>query len=251
LPANANLNSSVRDRRPDGFAAAARRAVADGFRNIKLAPFDGFPALSDTARVKAALDQGVACVEAVRAAVGASVGVMIDCHSFFTVAMAIETAQRLKPQNLAWYEEPVAPEKTEETLAIKRAIPQPMAGGEMLFGIGGFQAMCQRQAVDVIMPDVKHCGGLLEFTRIAAMAAAHGVEVSPHNPAGPVSTAAALQACAGIANFRICELQTGEVDWRAEVLDPPERVVNGAFRLSEAPGLGCRLNERVVRKHRL
>ena len=68
------------------------------------------------------------------------------------------------------------------------------------------------------MPDVKHCGGLLELTRIAAMAAADGVTVAPHNPSGPVSTAASVQVCAGMKNVNYLELQYGEVGWRSEVL---------------------------------
>ena len=60
------------------------------------------------------------------------------------------------------------------------------------------------------MPDVKHCGGLLEMTRIAAMANADGVSVAPHNPSGPMSTAATVQICAGMKNFRILELRGGK-----------------------------------------
>ena len=75
-----------------------------------------------------------------------------------------------------------------------------MAGGELLFGVAGFAPLIRQRAVDVIMPDVKHCGGLLELTHIAAAAAADNVVVAPHNPSGPVSTAASVQACAGIAN---------------------------------------------------
>ena len=54
---------------------------------------------------------------------------------------------------------------------------QPMAGGEVLFGLSGFSPLIRQRAVDTIMPDVKHCGGLLELTRIAAMAANEGVFV--------------------------------------------------------------------------
>ena len=108
----------------------------------------------------------------------------------------------------------MAPENVEDTLAIKSRIRQPMAGGELLFGVAGFSPLIRRRAFDVIMPDVKHCGGLLELTHIAAMAAAEGVIVAPHNPSGPVSTAASVQVCAGLDNFNFLELQYGEVDWR-------------------------------------
>lgn len=252
LRAYANINRRVQPRTPAGFAAAARQAVAAGYRHLKLAPFDGFPPpQAAPAERERAVESGIAAVVAVREAVGAGVEVMIDCHSFFDVPLSIEVARRLEPQKLAWYEEPVAPERTEETLAIKKGIRQPMAGGEILFGLAGFRELVERQAVDVIMPDVKHCGGLLEFTRIAAVAASRGVGVSPHNPSGPVSTAASVQACAGAANFRLMEIQWGEVPWRGELIAPAETVTNGLLAVPKLQGHGVRLDERVRRKYAL
>ena len=158
-----------------------------------------------------------------REAGGPDVELMVDCHSFFDVPLAQSVAQRLERWNLAWYEEPVAPQRIEELLEIRRSIRQPMAAGELLFGARGFEPLCRSQAVKVIMPDVKHCGGLLEMTRIAAMARADGVAVAPHNPSGPVSTAANVQIGAGMVNFRLLELQWGETGWRSELIVPEER----------------------------
>jgi galactonate dehydratase len=153
----------------------------------------------------------------------------------------------LEPYDLTWYEEPVAPENVDDTLAIKRRITQRMAGGEVLFGLNGFAPLIERRAFDIIMPDVKHCGGLLEFTRIAAAAAARDILVSPHNPSGPVSTAASVQVAAG-ARVNFLELQYGEVPWRAEVLSPPEQFVGGEIRVPDRPGLGVELNDAAIRR---
>ena len=250
LPAYANINRVTRERTPAAFAANARAAVAEGFTAIKAAPFDGFPALDAPAsEVAAAADLGVACVEAIRAAIGPDVDILIDCHSFFDVELAIDVAKRLEPQNLAWYEEPVAPTDVAATKAIERGIEQRMAGGEFLFGIEGFGPLCREQAVDVIMPDVKHCGGLQEARKIAAVAELDGVAVSPHNPSGPVATAASAQLCAGLANFEILEMQWGEAMWRGDLVEPPERFENGSIAVPEGPGLGVELNNSVVREH--
>lgn len=252
MPAYANINRRVTSRSPAGFAEAARAAVAAGFRHLKLAPFDGFPKPSaPPAERDKAVENGIACVEAVRAAVGGDIGVMIDCHSFFTVPLAIDVARRLEPQKLAWYEEPVAPERLADTLAIKQAIPQQMAGGEILFGLRGFHDLIERHAVDVIMPDVKHCGGVLELSRIAAAAAAQGVAVAPHNPSGPIATAASVHACAGASSFRIMEIQFGEVPWRRDLITPAENLSGGLLRVSPAPGFGIRLNDQLARKYAL
>ena len=252
LPAYANINRATRERTPEGFAANARAAVEDGFTAIKAAPFDGFPALDAPAsEVAAATDLGVACVEAIREAVGPEVDILIDCHSFFDVDLAIEVAERLEPQHLAWYEEPVAPTDVAATKAIERAISQRMAGGEFLFGIEGFGPLCRERAVDVIMPDVKHCGGLHEARKIAAVAELDGIAVSPHNPSGPVATAASAQLCAGLPNFEILEMQWGEAAWRGDLVDPPERFENGSIAVPDGPGLGIELNETVARERRI
>jgi galactonate dehydratase len=177
------------------------------------------------------------------------VDLMVDCHSFFDVPLAERVARRLEPQKLAWYEEPVAPERLQDTIEIRKRIQQPMAGGEILFGISGFAPLCRSRAVNVIMPDVKHCGGLMELVRIAAMAEADGIEVAPHNPSGPVSTAASIQVCAVLKNFRLLEFQWGEVDWRNEVVQPSEVFERGSIAVPDRPGFGIALNDPVVRAH--
>ncbi|HEY4363735.1 MAG TPA: mandelate racemase/muconate lactonizing enzyme family protein [Bryobacteraceae bacterium] len=250
LPVYANINRATQPRTPDGFAATARRAVAEGFGAVKGAVFDGFPKPgSPAAEIQKAIDLGIASVAAMRDAIGPQRELMVDCHSFFDVPLAQGVARRLEQYNLAWYEEPVAPERTDETVEIHRSIRQPMAGGELLFGMKGFAPLCRRQAVNVIMPDVKHCGGLLEMTRIAAMAKQEGVAVAPHNPSGPVSTAANVQICAGMPNFRLLELQWGEASWRSDIVIPQERFAGGTIEVPARPGLGIQLNDKVARAH--
>ena len=248
LPVYANVNRATNPRTPAGFAAAARKAAAEGFRAIKAAPFDGFPpAGSSPQLIEAAVGGGIAAMSAMRESVGPDVALMVDCHSFFDVALAVRVAQRLEPLALAWYEEPVPPEQVEKTLEIHGRIKQPMSGGELLFGIGGFAPLTRSRAVDVIMPDVKHCGGLLELSRIAAMAEAEGIKVAPHNPSGPVSTAASVQAGAFLGNINYLELQWGEVEWRSDVINPPETFRSGTIRVPDTPGFGVELNEKVIR----
>ena len=250
LPVYANINRATKPRTPAGFAATARRAADDGFRAMKAAPFDGFPPPGSSAdAVDAAIDSGIAAMMAMRDAVGPDVALMVDCHSFFTVEMADRVAERMEPVGLTWYEEPVPPEQVENTMEIRRRIEQPMAGGELLFGVTGFAPLTRNKAVNVIMPDVKHCGGLLELTRIAAMAEADGVQVAPHNPSGPVSTAASVQVCAVLGNFNFLELQWGEVDWRSEILNPPEIFTKGTIQVPDKPGFGVELNDKVVQQH--
>jgi galactonate dehydratase len=247
LPVYANINRATNPRTPEGFAQAAMRAVGGGFQAIKAAPFDGFPTLDGPAdAIEEATRQGIAAVAAMREAVGGAVDIMIDCHSFFDVDLAERVARELDPLDLTWYEEPVAPDNIADTIEIGKRISQPLAGGELLHGMAGFMPLIEAGAFDVIMPDVKHCGGLLELTRIAAAADNAGIRVAPHNPSGPVSTAASVQICAGMRNFSFLELQYGEVDWRADVLVPPETFVDGQIAVPEAPGFGVDLDDYVI-----
>jgi galactonate dehydratase len=251
LPVYANINRATTERTPEAFAANAQKAIAEGFQAIKGAPFDGFPKLASATadQIAKAADLGIACIQAMRRATGPKVRLLIDAHSNFDVTLAVEIAKRLASENLGWYEEPVAPTKLEETIAIRKAITQPMAGGEMLFGVEGFSALCRRKAVDVIMPDVKHCGGVLEGRNISALAGLDGVKVAPHNPSGPVATAASAQWCATIPNFDILEYQWNEVPWRGDLTIPPEQFVKGTIEPHSKPGFGIRLNDQVARAH--
>ncbi len=246
----ANINRMTLDRSPDGFARNARRVIDAGFAIIKAAPFDGFPARSaGVATAQRATDRGIDCLLAMREAVGDEVAIRVDCHSHFDFARAVDVARRLKPAALDWYEEPIAPTDAVTTAWINASIPQRMAGGELLFGVAGFAPLCRPGVVDVIMPDVMHCGGLLEGRHIAALAASEGVSVSPHNACGPVATAAAAQFAAGIEKFDSLELQWGEVAWRADITEPPEHVRDGTLAVPTGPGIGIELNDAVVRAH--
>ena len=90
-----------------------------------------------------------------------------------------------------------------------------------------------------------------ELVRIAAAAESNGVSVAPHNPSGPVSTAASVQVCAVLKNFNLLEYQWGEASWRGDLISPPERFENGSIRVPDRPGLGIELNDKVAAAHRV
>ncbi len=122
----------------------------------------------------------------------------------------------------------------------------PTSGGESIHGVAGFFPYVKAEAVDVVMPDVKVCGGMLELKKIAALAEGAGLITSPHGPASPIGNLSAAHVIATIPNFNILEFSFGEVPWRAELIDPPEQVTNSALTLSTRPGLGIQLNEKTA-----
>lgn len=246
----ANINRHVTDRSPQGFSSAALQAVEEGFSAIKLAPFDEL-SRPDHVRTgpRAAWHAGVERVRAVRAAIGDEIELAVDCHGRMEASEAIHVARELADCRLFWLEEPVPSTFVNQLARVTSAVPMATASAESVYALEGFRPFLTQPVVDVIMPDVKHDGGLLETKRIAGAARMNHLLVAPHNPSGPVATAATAQVMSTENRFLILEYAWGEVDWRADLLEPPEQIENGYLFLPEGPGLGHRLNERVVKAH--
>jgi len=247
----ANINRHVQERTPEGFARAARQAVAEGFTAIKLAPFDELDSPNHIQTgLHAAWHPGVQRVEAVRAAIGDEIELAVDCHGRMEQSEAIRVGQSLAGCNLFWYEEPVPDHQIDALAQVTAAVPMPTASAESIFRLENYRPFLTRHVVDVIMPDIKHNGGLLESQQIAAAARMGQILVAPHNPSGPVASAATAQVFCTVPNFYILEHAWGEVDWRSDLLIPPERIEQGQLIVSDEPGLGHRLNPDVVEQHR-
>jgi galactonate dehydratase len=243
----ANINRSTNPRTPAGFAAIAGQAVDAGFDALKLAPWDDMPAdLSDAAKVEQMTQLGIDRATAVRQVLGQGRELLLDAHSKFDLARGLALPKRVEPLRLFWLEE-VTP--VPDLPAVRRAAAMPSAGGEVIYGVKGFLPYINAGCVDIVMPDVKYCGGMLELKKIASLAEAAGLKVSPHGPASPVGNVAAAHVCAGMPNFLILEFSYGEVPWRAELIDPPEQMEKGFLALTTRPGLGIRLNEKTAARY--
>jgi galactonate dehydratase len=130
-------------------------------------------------------------------------------------------------------------------------VSTPIATGERLISQHAFRELLEKRACSVLQPDITHCGGLTEARRIAAMAEAYRVSLAPHNPQGPVSTAASLELGFATPSYIICESVHLDVPWRSDVvkegftIEPKGRLV----RPNNAPGLGIELDEKEIKKH--
>jgi len=240
----ANINRSTFDRTPQGFAKWAEDAVKNGFDAIKLAPFDGFP--KDPSKAEAHIQLGLDCARAIRQAAGPKADILIDGHSNFTLERGLQLAREFEPLNLFWLEEVCR--GIPELARINQAAKMPTAGGESIFGLKGFYPYIAGGAVDIIMPDIKYCGGLLEMKKIAAMGEGAGLPVSPHGPASPVGNIAAAHVCVTLPNFLILEYGYGEVPWRRELIEPAEPITKGHITLNGGSGFGFTLNEKTIQK---
>ncbi len=157
-------------RTPADYAERARAAVARGYRGLKFDPFGTAWKVLDREAAEAA----EAIVAAVREAVGAGVGLMIEFHGRLGAGAAAAMIRRLERFRPAWCEEPVAPECLELLAEVKRSAGCPIAAGERLYTQADFYRLTALRAVDVVQMDLAHCGGILAGKKIAAMAAAAG-----------------------------------------------------------------------------
>jgi galactonate dehydratase len=231
-------------RTPDEFARNAADLVAQGWRALKTG-FLGFEAF-DTERQ--CIEATVAHMRAMREAVGPDVLIMMDAHGRHRPGQAIQLIRALEPLNLFFFEEPVPPDNVDALARLARAeMNVHLATGERLFTKWGYRELLEKQYVDIIQPDVCHDGGILETCKIAAMAETYYVRVAPHNPNGPVATAASLQLGACLPNFVILEYAQGQ-PWRDQVIVEPLEIVDGFVALPDKPGLGIELDHAAIAK---
>ncbi|MFO0798824.1 MAG: enolase C-terminal domain-like protein [Gemmataceae bacterium] len=229
------------------FADLARQAVAAGYTAFKCMavpptlPLDGLKPIRTAEKAVAAM----------REAVGDGIDVMVDCHARPSPAMGLQFAKALEPYGLYFLEEPCWPESVDGLAAINRAVVTPIATGERVTNLADFQRLFAARACEVCQVDITHCGGLSEARRIAALAEAHRIALAPHNPQGPVSTAASLEFGFSQPSYAICETVTEDVPWRRDVvaegftIEPKGRLVKPNTR----PGLGITIDEAEVKRH--
>ena len=229
------------------FADLARQAVADGFTAFKAMAVPSTLALEGQKPIRSA-EQAVA---AMREAVGPDIDVMVDCHARPSPAMGLQFAKALEPYGLYFLEEPCWPESVEGLARINAAVSTPIATGERVTHLAAFRELFAAAACDVCQLDITHCGGLTEARRIAALADAYRIALAPHNPQGPVSTAASLEFGFSQPSYVICETVHGDVPWRADVVQEGFTVeaAGRIVRPNTRPGLGITINEAEVKKH--
>jgi len=228
------------------FAAAARNVVAHGYRGLKFDPFGTAWKHLD----REALDRAESLVAAVRAAVGDEVDVLVECHGRLAVDSAIFLGRRLEKYHPAFLEEPVTPNSLALLKQVKDALPLRIAAGERLYALEDFYRVTAMRAVDVLQPDLAHCGGLWIGKKIAAMAQAQDILISPHVSVGPVALAAALHFDWSTPNTWVQEdFSQYDVPWRNDLVCGWNPLRHGEFLLPDKPGLGIELDPAACAAH--
>lgn len=201
----------------EAIVAEARRYVAQGFRAIKMRT--GAPRLADD----------VERVGAVRDAIGPEVALMVDVVQGWTPDAAIRAGRALEPFGLSWIEDPVAFDDHAGLARVAAALDTPVCAGENDYGLTGFQRLIRGGCIDLAMPDLQRVGGVSEWMRVAALADAARLEVTPH-----VFHEVSVHLMSAIPNGRWLEV----VPWWDRLFVEPARLVDGAMTAPDAPGLG-------------
>lgn len=165
-----------------------------------------------------------------------------DAHGMmFEPQQAIRLGNALAPYDPLFFEEPVPPEHIPAFARIRQELKVPLATGERLYSRFEFLNLIASGGVDIIQPDICVVGGMLEMCKIATIADAHLVSVAPHNPMGPISTAASVHFAAATTNFKILEMNlVPDVPWIADPYVPEDGFI--ALR-PDRPGWGIEIDE--------
>jgi len=221
----------------------ARERVDEGYDAIKFSPTPDDP--SAYPRV---VDETREIVRDVREAVGPDVDIMLDPASRWKLAEARHILSEIREFGVLFAEDFIAPKPVETVEKLADSTDIPYALGDRLTGLGEFQSVVQRDAAAVLQPDICHSGGLFELTHIAAVAEERGIRIAPHNPQGPVATAAAVHLDLSIPNFLIQEVAGTEYygAWNNEHIhaDVVEDT-DGRIPAPERPGLGVEVDDEL------
>jgi galactonate dehydratase len=229
-----------------GYVAGVEETVALGYRAIKLGfvPYTHYDAPIPEVKHVATL------MERVREAVGDEIDVMLDFHGRCgSISAAVAYIDALAPYRPLFVEEPIQPGDHAALRMIADRVRCPLATGERLFTPREFFELAALKAVNVVQPDLCHCGGLFLGKKIAAIAEVGHMGVAPHNPLGPICGAAALHFDVATPNFVIQEEASGIVPWYDDVMRHPMVLRDGHWDVPTAPGLGVDLDEQEAAKH--
>jgi D-galactarolactone cycloisomerase len=224
------------DREPNLRERLAREAVGyveQGFRAVKM-------------KVGLGVDEDAGNVAAVRQAIGDRARLMMDSNHAFLLREALALAERTAEHDIGWFEEPVSPDDFAGYRELRRKARIPIAGGECEYTVHGFHQLFGAAAVDIAQPDICACGGLTETQRIAALARAHFVDVTPHCWGTGIAFAtgvhflSTIDAIPGRLKTReqFLEMDRTENPLRDQLTVPRFQPSGGSIAVPDAPGLG-------------
>ncbi len=242
---------------PEEYAEAALKTVEEGYTALKYDPMmiDANGKASNPGRILDKQRENLAYerVKAVREAVGPDVDICVEIHGNLGTSSAIRFGRRLEELDPFFFEEPVDPMNVKSMKKVSKNVKIPIAGGERLYTRYQFRPFIEKQALDILQPDVGLAGGPTELKRIAEYGEVYNLSVQPHNCGGPLSTAASVQVDASINNFIIQEWFPYRNPIFYSIVEDAleDKIVDSHYTIPDTPGLGITLNESEIKKYQI
>lgn len=241
----------------EGVVEEIRAIVESGHTGIKFDPFPNRPGVPladdrylDGAMGRVEVGRAMELTALVREAAGPGVELLIDAHGRFDVPTAIRIGQALdEVGGIHWYEEPVPPESYRALQQVRDRVGVAISVGERLHTRWDFVPVFENRLADFVMPDVTWTGGISELKKIATMAEAYYVPVSPHDAAGPVNLVAGGQVMVTVPNFYRIESSRYDLSGYNRFLTVPLDNGGGRLKLPSGPGLGIEFDLDHLRGH--
>jgi L-alanine-DL-glutamate epimerase-like enolase superfamily enzyme len=192
-------------------------------------------------------------VENVRSMVGYEIPLSTDHYGHFDLNNCIRLGKALEKYRLAWFEDMVPWQYTEQWKTISDALETPTLTGEDIYLLENFKKLIHNRSVDIVHPDLASSGGLLETKRIGDYAEEFGIAMAMHQAGTPVSFMANVHCAAATQNFLALEHHSVDVPWWESLVkttDGKKMIEKGFANVSlTAPGLGIELVDEVVKQH--
>jgi L-alanine-DL-glutamate epimerase-like enolase superfamily enzyme len=255
LPVHALLGGRVRDRvvcyphargaTVEAVVADARRLVEEGWRFIRFGAGDGREVLDPTA----AVSYTVAVFAALREALGEEVELCVDAHTRLDPPHAIRLCRALERYRPFFVEDPLRSESRRAYQQLARHAAVPIAAGEQFTSKWDFQELIEDDLIQYCRVDLCLCGGITEARKVAGWCETHYIDLAPHNPLGPVSTAACLHLALTTPNFAVQELPRVPGEVLPDVFPMQVPFAEGHLLPPERPGLGIEFDEEAALLH--
>ena len=187
-----------------------------------------------------------------REVAGPEIEILIDAHGRFNVPTAIRLCKSLEDAGqIDWFEEPVPVESYHALSQVREKVNTAISVGERLHTRWEFVPIFEKELADYIMPDVTWTGGISELKKIATMAEAYYIPVSPHDASGPINVVAGGHVMLTVPNCYRGETHRWDLSQYNVFIDKPLDNTDGALHLSDTPGLGLEMNMDYLSKNRV
>jgi L-alanine-DL-glutamate epimerase-like enolase superfamily enzyme len=179
-------------------------------------------------------------VRQVREIIGGDVPLAVDHVGHINLESCIRLGQALDPFTLAWYEDMIPWQYTDQYVRLSRAVNTPICTGEDIYLKEGFRPLLEARAVSVIHPDLATTGGIMETKKIGDLAQDYGVAMAMHFAGSPISFLANIHCAAATENFYVLENHSVDLPWWDDLVDGVAKpfIQNGYAAVPETPGLG-------------